>query len=145
MQTLSEVSAVAGRGLQTDRYLERTGFYSARPTDPGAREVTLFESEVLQALQQEHGIQFAASEHRRNLTTRDIRLADLVGQRFRVGDVLLEYVKDCPPCEHLEQVTGKPVLVPLLNRGGIRARVLEGGTLRAGDAITVVAAAATSA
>ena len=108
-------------------------------------EVTLFEAEVLDALQQEHGIAFAASEHRRNLTTRDVRLDDLVGQRFRIGDVVLEYVKDCPPCEHLEQVTGKPVLKPLLNRGGIRARVVIGGMLRVGDRITVEAALSVSA
>jgi MOSC domain-containing protein YiiM len=141
MHSLSEVRAVAGQGLETDRYLLRTGFYSPRPTDPGAREVTLFEAEVLEALTREHGISFSPSEHRRNLTTRDVRLPALIGQRFRIGEVLLEGVKDCPPCEHLEQVTAKPVLVPLLNRGGIRARVVEGGTLRVGDRITPVGAA----
>jgi hypothetical protein len=137
MQSLTAVHAVVGRGLETDRYLLRTGFYSARPTDPGAREVTLFEAEVLEALAREHGISFAPSEHRRNVTTRGLRLGPLIGRRFRIGDVVLEGVRDCPPCEHLEQVTGKPVLVPLLNRAGIRARVVQGGTLRVGDRISV--------
>src|SRR6202171_898747 len=135
MQPLSAVEAVAGVGLAGDRYFAGTGFYSARPTDPGAREVTLFEAEVLDQLSSEHGIVLSAAEHRRNLTTRGVGLGSLLGQRFRIGDVLLEGVKDCPPCEHLEQLVGKSVLKPLVNRGGLRARVLVGGTIRVGDLI----------
>ena len=41
MQLLASVEAIAGVGLRGDRYAEGTGFYSKRPTDPGAREVTL--------------------------------------------------------------------------------------------------------
>lgn len=135
MHSLQSVEALPGGGLAGDRYLAGTGFYSARPTDPGAREVTLFEAEVLDRLAHEHGIPFAAAEHRRNLTLRGVRLGPLLGRRFRVGAVLLEGVRDCPPCEHLEQVTGKPVLAPLVGRGGLRARVLEGGTIRVGDPV----------
>jgi len=139
MQPLERVEAVVGRGLDADRYLRGTGFYSARPTDPGAREVTLFEAEVLDWLAAERGIAFAPSEHRRNLTVRGVRLDGLVGQRFRVGEVVLEGVRDCPPCEHLEQVTGKPVLAPLVGRGGLRARVVTGGTIRVGDTVALEA------
>jgi MOSC domain-containing protein YiiM len=135
MQTMSEVEAVAGVGLVGDRYARSLGFYSPRPTDPGAREVTLFEAEVLDQLRAEHGIVLNGAEHRRNLTTRGVRLAGLLGHRFRVGDVVLEGVKDCPPCDHLERLVGKPVLQPLVNRGGLRARVLEGGTIRLGDVV----------
>src|ERR1043166_6942276 len=129
MQSMEAIEAVAGAGLVGDRYLAGTGFYSARPTDPGAREVTLFEAEVLDWLSQAHHIMLGTAEHRRNLTTRGVRLDTLLGRRFRVGHVLLEGVKDCPPCAHLEQLVGKPVLEPLLNRGGLRARVLVGGTI----------------
>lgn len=144
MQSLTDVEAVAGEGLAADRYLLKTGFYSARPTDPGAREVTLFEAETLEALEAETGIALAQNEHRRNLTTRGIALTPLIGQRFRIGDVLLEGVKDCPPCEHLDQVTGKAVLKPLLNRAGIRARVVESGVMRVGDTIALEPALAST-
>jgi MOSC domain-containing protein YiiM len=143
MHSLADVEAIAGQGLAGDRYFEHTGFYSARPTDPGAREVTLFEAETLDWLRSEHGIEFSASEHRRNLTTRGIGLNDLLGRQFRVGEVLLEGVKDCPPCEHMQGLVGKPVLKPLVNRGGLRARIVEGGTIRVGDAIVALDAAAT--
>ncbi len=135
MQPLSEVKAVVGAGLTGDRYFAGVGFYSARPTDPGAREVTLFEAEVLELLATEHRIALAAGEHRRNLTTRGVRLDDLLGRTFHVGDVVLEGVKDCPPCDHLQGLVNKLVLQPLVHRGGLRARVIVGGTIRVGDRI----------
>jgi len=137
MQPLGQVEAIAGLGLQGDRYAAGIGFYSPRPTDPGAREVTLIEAEVLDWLRAEHGIELRAQEHRRNLTVRGVALQSLLGQRFQVGDVVLEGVKDCPPCEHLQELTGKMVLAPLVGRGGLRARIVVGGTLRVGDAVTL--------
>jgi MOSC domain-containing protein YiiM len=137
MQDVTSIDAVVGVGLVGDRYAEGIGFYSPRPTDPGAREVTLFEAEVLDLLRAEHGIEFAPSEHRRNVTVRGVKLGELLGERFGVGEVVLEGVKDCPPCEHLQQLVGKPVLQPLVNRGGLRARIIVGGTLRVGDSVSV--------
>jgi MOSC domain-containing protein YiiM len=137
MTALGSVEALVGLGLAGDRYAQNIGFYSPRPTDPGAREVTLFEAEVLERLRAEHGIELHATEHRRNLTVRGVKLDELLGQRFSVGEVVLEGVKDCPPCEHLQQLLGKPVLQPLVNRGGLRARVVVGGTLRVGDSVEV--------
>jgi hypothetical protein len=137
MQPLTDVEAIVGVGLRGDRYATGNGFYSPRPTDPGAREVTLIEAETLDALRDEHGIQLGVEEHRRNLTVRGVRLDTLRGQRFTVGGVTLEGVRDCPPCEHLEQLTGKAVIRPLVDRGGLRARVLVGGTIHVGDAVRV--------
>jgi MOSC domain-containing protein YiiM len=136
MRSLVEVEAVPGTGLAGDRYLLGIGYYS--PT-PGERQVTLFEAEVLDWLAAEHGIAFSPTEHRRNLTTRGVSLPSLLGRRFRIGgQVLLEGVKDCPPCIHLEGLVHKPVLQPLVGRGGLRARILEGGSLRVGDALVLV-------
>src|SRR5947207_6015521 len=96
MRAVPEIEAIAGVGLDGDRYALGNGFYSDRATDPGAREVTLFEAEVLEALRSEHGIDLRPTEHRRNLTVRGIQLDALIGQRFHIGDVVLEGVKDCP-------------------------------------------------
>jgi MOSC domain-containing protein YiiM len=137
MRTLESAELVAGVGIVGDRYAAGIGFYSPRPSDPGGREVTLIEAETLDWLAAEHRILLGPGEHRRNLTTRGVRLGELVGRRFRIGSVPLEGVRDCPPCEHLEELTGKPVLKPLVERGGLRARVLEGGTIRVGDPIVL--------
>ncbi len=135
MQAVPEADAVPGVGLAGDRYALGIGYYS--PT-PGERQVTLFEAEVLEWLATEHGIAFSPTEHRRNLTTRGISLASLLGRRFDIGQVLLEGVKDCPPCTHLEGLVQKPVVRPLTDRGGLRARIVEGGVLRVGDALMVL-------
>lgn len=135
MHELSAAEAFAGEGLDGDRYREGIGFYSATPTDPGARELTLIEAESLDAILSETGIILDPAEHRRNITTRAIALDPLIGQRFRIGDVICEGVRSCPPCTHLEDVTGKKVMKPLIHRGGIRARIVEGGWIRVGDSI----------
>ena len=139
MQRVTEAEAIAGQGLAGDRYQTGAGFYSATPTDPGARELTLIEEEALAAVQEETGIALGVDEHRRNITTRGIRVDPLLGQRFRIGEVLCEGVRACPPCNHLEEVTGKAVLAPLVRRGGLRARIVTGGMIRQGDAIAEIA------
>lgn len=135
MRALDQAEAVAGQGIVGDRYAAGRGYYSGRTMPGGARELTLFEAEVLGLLADEHGIQLSADEHRRNITTRGVRLDDLMGRQFRVGPVLCEGVRPCTPCDYLETLTSKPVLRPLTDRGGLRARVLEGGMIRRGDAI----------
>jgi len=133
MQELAEARLFAGHGIDGDRYLLGTGTYTREP-EPG-RQLTVIEIETLEALAREAGIELAVHEHRRNLTVRGIRLNDLVGGRFRVGEVVLEAVRLTAPCSYLEAVTGKPVFEPLRNRGGINCIIVEGGTIRPGDPV----------
>jgi MOSC domain-containing protein YiiM len=129
--TLDAVEAHARRGLRGDRYFDGCGTFSdADPKGPG-RELTLIEGEVLAELQ------LPASETRRNLVTEGIRLNELVGVTFRIGEVLIEGIRLCHPCAHLDQVTGRQLLKPLENRGGLRASILSDGIIRTGDEITV--------
>ena len=135
MHRLMSAEAITGEGLVGDRYRERIGFYSSTPTDPGARELTLIEEESLEAVLRETGIGLAPEEHRRNITTRAIALEPLLGKRFRIGEVVCEGVRACPPCTHLEDITGKKIMKPLVHRGGIRARIIAGGWIWVGDPI----------
>ncbi|MFN8592194.1 MAG: MOSC domain-containing protein [Thermomicrobiales bacterium] len=139
MRRRGEVEAVAGEGLVGDRYRDGTGFYSTTPTDPGARELTLIAEEALAAILAETGIALGLDEHRRNVTTRGVALAPLIGKRFRIGMVMCEGLRDCPPCVHLEEITGKRVMPPLVRRGGLRARIVESGWIRVGDQIEPIA------
>lgn len=137
MRPLSEAEAIAGRGLAGDRYLEGTGYYSDRPLVDGSREITLIEAEELDGLERETGIRLDPSESRRNILTRSVRVNDLIGKRFRVGEVLCEGMRICEPCTYLEKLTGKSVMRPLVHKGGLRARIVYGGTFRVGDGIVV--------
>lgn len=135
MKPLQLVRAVAGRGLEGDRYILGTGLYSGRPSPGGGRHATLMEAEVLESLAAQAGITLTAAESRRNLTTRGVRLNDLVGERFFIGEVLCEGVRLCEPCKYLEELTGKSVLEPLVHRGGLRVNVLTDGLIRKGAAM----------
>ena len=65
--------------------------------------------------------------------TRGIALNDLVGRRFRVGDVECEGRRLCDPCSYLEKLTEPGVLKGLVDRGGLRADILRGGRIAVGD------------
>jgi MOSC domain-containing protein YiiM len=133
IRMVEEVRAVAGKGLEGDRYFDGKGTWS---THPGSgREVTLIESETLEALVGEHGPQLAAGAHRRNVVTRGVPLNHLVGRDFRIGEVVFRGQRLCEPCQHLETLTEPGMKMALLHRGGLRADVLHEGTIRVGDRV----------
>jgi MOSC domain-containing protein YiiM len=135
MQSLTSARAVADQGLEGDRYSLDTGFYSDRPRADGGRELTLISVEMLDDLFATSGIRLEPIESRRNLLTSGIGLNELIGRRFTIGDVLCEGIDYCTPCEHLVELTGKPVLKPLVDRGGLRARIVTGGTIAVGATV----------
>ena len=133
MRPLETAEAVAGRGLAGDRYADGAGTWS-KSSGPH-RQVTLVEAETLEALARDHDIDADPAATRRNLLTEGVPLNHLVGREFTVGGVRLRGVKLCEPCAHVERVSGKPLMRPLLHRGGLNAEVVEGGTLRVGDPV----------
>ncbi len=134
MQPVASVRAVPGRGLEGDRYYAGTGTFSDHPQTPDS-EVTLIESEAVDAFNREQGARVAAGDARRNVVTRGIRLNDLVGREFTIGAVRLRGLDRCEPCRHLQRLTDQRVLRGLASRGGLRAQILTGGTLAVGDPI----------
>ena len=134
MERVEEVRIIEGRGIEGDRYCEGTGFWTLYGD---VCEVTLISSEDLDYIESELGISVKNGEHRRNVVTRGIRLDDLRGKRFRIGETVLEYDRPRPPCRHVQDLTEPGMTRALRGRGGICARVVEGGTIRAHDAIEV--------
>ncbi|MGP0093723.1 MAG: MOSC domain-containing protein [Xanthobacteraceae bacterium] len=138
MEEVAEANLVAGRGIEGDRYFLGTGTYSPKPD---VREVTLFESEVLDALRrndpplQSGSINIEPADHRRNLTVAGVPLNHLVGRRFRVGSAILIGGRLNFPCKYLEELLGVPVYLPLYNRSGLNCRIEKGGIIRRGDPI----------
>lgn len=130
------IEAIAGRGLQGDRYFDgiASGYWSKHPG--AGRQITLIEVESIDALEQEKKVVIAPAQARRNLVTRGVPLNHLVGREFQVGEVRLRGARLCEPCDYLEGLTTKGVLTGLIHRGGLRADIVSGGTIRAGDAIT---------
>lgn len=135
MRAMSEITLVAGKGIEGDRYMigREEGFYSDRPEE--GRQVTLFELETLEALKRDAGIVLGPEEHRRNVTVEGVPLNHLVGRRFRLGETVLEATRLSVPCRHIEEITGKAIFDPLINRSGLNCRILAGGVVRIGDTV----------
>jgi MOSC domain-containing protein YiiM len=120
---VESVQAVAGQGLVGDRYA------SAGPA-PG-RALTLIEAEVLE------DVGLTGTESRRQVVVRGVQLNDLVGKRFRVGEVECYGVELCEPCVHLQALTRPGIIKELVHRAGINADILTDGTISVGDAVVV--------
>ncbi|HZT08300.1 MAG TPA: MOSC domain-containing protein [Chloroflexota bacterium] len=135
MESVREVRAVTGRGLEGDRYFAGSGTYS--DVEGEGREVTLIEVEALDALRREYGVDLKPSESRRNIATEGIVLESLIGHDFRIGSVRMRGIRSCEPCAHLVSLTGKPVLRGLVHKGGLRAEIVSDGVISVGDPILV--------
>ena len=131
VRAVAAVEALPGIGLAGDRNHRPDG------EDKPGRDLTLIEAENIEYLARDHGIELAPGESRRNVTTRGVRLDELVGKEFWIGEVLARGVRLCEPCEYLQELVGKPILKPLVHRAGIRANLLSGGRIGVGDPIRV--------
>jgi hypothetical protein len=132
MRAVSAAEAVEGHGLVGDRYERGAGTFS--DTRGSGYDLTLVEAEALEELSSK-GLDLAPIEARRNLVVRGIELDDLIGKRFRVGEVECFGQRRCEPCSHLQRLTQPGVLSGLVHRGGLRADILSDGMIRTGDSI----------
>jgi MOSC domain-containing protein YiiM len=121
------VRAEAGRGLKGEYH------WSEQPE--AGQSITLIAVEALEGLRADTGIELSHEASRRNVLTRGIDLNALVGKRFMVGAVECEGVELCEPCNTLAKLTERGVLRGLVHRGGLRADILSGGEIAAGDAV----------
>src|SRR2546428_5194290 len=81
---VAEARAVPGKGLEGDRYFNQAGTFSKPQPD---RELTLIESEAVEAFKRELEIEFPAAAARRNVVTRGVALNHLVGREFQIGQI----------------------------------------------------------
>jgi MOSC domain-containing protein YiiM len=123
--------AVAGLGLDGDHHQAQPSLFGL--CEKPENQLTLIEGEALDRLRPP----LPPGASRRNLVTRGVPLNDLVGRTFRIGAMRARGLELCDPCLHLEEMTRPGVLRALVNRGGLRAEILETGTVNEGDTIEV--------
>lgn len=137
MESRAEATLVEGVGIDGDRYAAAAGKFSGNRR--GGRQVTLIEREAVEAAAREHDLDLTHGDTRRNLITLGVPLNHLVGRDFRVGNVVLRGLRLAEPCAYLEGLLGRDgVRKALIHRGGLRADIVSGGTIRPGDSIEVL-------
>jgi MOSC domain-containing protein YiiM len=121
---VTSVAVFASKGLQGDRHFFPDGAETGEA-------LTLIEAEELEAAN------LTGAQSRRQVVVRGVRLNDLVGKRFKVGDVECAGVELCEPCVHLQSLTRPGIIKELIHRAGLRADILTDGKISVGDPVTV--------
>ena len=136
MRRVPSARLVAGRGLEGDRYALGGGTWAQYPDLE--KQLTLIDAADVAAVAAEVGVPLTPGDTRRNLVTAGVDLPALVGRWFAVGDALLFGVKRCPPCTHLERLTGARLVKAMVHRGGINAAVFSGAPVAEGAVVRPV-------
>lgn len=122
---------------ETDRHLSGD---HARPKPGGKRQITLIQHEHLATVAGFLGREepITPGRLRRNLAISGINLLALKNRRVQIGDeVVLEITGECHPCSRMEEELGPGGYNAMRGHGGLTARILQGGTIRLGDAVRV--------
>lgn len=124
------IECVTQKGILGDR------FFNIRPDYDG--QVTFINSEVIALIKKEHQLfnhSVDAELFRRNILISGVNTIELIGRTFSIDGVVFEGVKHCAPCRWMDIMMGKGVMKLMKGRGGLRARVIDGGTLTLGESI----------
>jgi MOSC domain-containing protein YiiM len=135
MERVDCVEVVVSEGLCGDRYGAGVGAAQFRGRRKPENEVTLIAREAIDAANDEFNLSIEHLDTRRNLLTEGVPLNELIGKTFRVGPVVLKGLELCEPCGYLAKRTFAGIKPALKHRGGLRCCVIEGGEIRAGDAV----------
>ena len=96
-------------------------------------QITIFSADVFDDVCRRLGVSGkSAGVTRRNVIIRGVDLNTLIGKQFSVQGLMFEGVSECTACHWMDDAIAPGALSALQGRGGLRARVLSGGTLRAG-------------
>lgn len=131
----NEIELRAGLGIVGDRNFGKSKY-------PG-QNVTFIEKEEIDYFNANYNQSIGLHSARRNIITNGIRLNELVGKTFVIGDVTFLGVELCEPCKLLgddianESLSSASVVKAFVARGGLRADVLNDGVISVGMGLKV--------
>jgi len=117
------IECVAGGGIWGDRYFDHKPDYKG--------QITFFEIETHRRLCDDFAVFDKGPEvYRRNVIVEGQDLNALIGQEFEIQGVRFLGTEEAKPCLWMEEAFGKGALKALAGKGGLRAKILNGGTLK---------------
>ena len=127
IRSISEAMLVAGKGIVGDRYFE-----DKNTTTPDY-EISFMDSEKVDEYNANNPNRIEYWQPRRNIITMGVDLNVLVGKKFRINECIFEGIVLCEPCELLEYRTNPYAIKWFTKKGGLRAKIIQGGRIKAGD------------
>ena len=133
---VDKIELITGKGIVGDRNFDKAKW-------PG-QNITFIEIEEIEAFNNNYQQRIHLADTRRNVITQGIRLNDLVGKEFLIGDVRFKGVELCEPCATLgkllsnETLAKKEVVKAFVHKSGLRADVLSDGDIHAGMTFDVI-------
>jgi len=125
---VNEVEAFIGKGLLNDRKFKENNHKKS--------QITLIEIENIDHFNKISNTNIPAIDFRRNIITKNIRLNELVGKEFFIGNVKLKAHDLCRPCKYLqEKLKLDNFIKEFLHTGGIRCEILTDGKINVGDSV----------
>ena len=124
-QSVESVRCVAGRGLEGDRFFDYKEDYKG--------QVTLFSQDVFDQMCKTLDVHDKTTMVvRRNVVVSGVDLNSLVGKRFTLQGIEFEGMKECSPCEWMDEAFAPGAMDFLKGQGGLRCRILTDGVLKKG-------------
>ena len=130
ISNVERIDLVEGKGIKGDRYFKEFN-------DPYS-QLSLIESENIDYYNVKYNLNIPYVEFRRNIITKGIKLNNLIGKKFSVGNVELEGIDLCRPCRHLSELLNQDnIIKEFLRKGGLRCQILSSSTIKVGDEIKI--------
>ena len=128
---VKSIEVLENKGVVGDRHFDEFN-------DPYC-QLSLIESENIDFYNSKYNLNIPYVDFRRNIITKGVRLNDLIGKRFLVGNVKVEGVDLCRPCRHLTEILSQEnILKEFLRKGGLRCLILSSSMINVGDNIKVL-------
>ena len=128
---VKSIEVLENKGVVGDRHFDEFN-------DPYC-QLSLIESENIDFYNSKYNLNIPYVDFRRNIITKGIRLNDLIGKKFLVGNVKVEGVDLCRPCRHLTEILSQEnILKEFLRKGGLRCQILSSSMINIGDNIKVL-------
>lgn len=133
---VEEITLVAGKGIEGEpRYFGKISRSSGKPS---RRQISLIEREQIAEHAAALGLQsIAPGRVRSNIETEGVDLVRLIGKRVKIGEAVLFFYEGRTPCHQMDAICQGLRALMENNRQGVMAEVVQSGTVRPGDAITV--------
>ena len=128
---VKSIEVLENKGVVGDRHFDEFN-------DPYC-QLSLIESENIDFYNSKYNLNIPYVDFRRNIITKGIRLNDLIGKKFLVGNVKVEGIDLCRPCRHLTEILNQQnILKEFLRKGGLRCQILSSSEITIGDKINLL-------